>query len=113
MNSSPSLFLWEEEARKGRKQEEEGRDERKGRGGHWKEQHGRERKEGRRMLWTGEVRYCNTCEGVEQYFDVERGEWMAPYVDGAVYCDCELPLVPFQLPMKTFFNIGVDVLSEA
>lgn len=31
---------------------------------------------------------CPECEGVSLYWNKQKKTWTAPYVDGAVYCDC-------------------------
>jgi|2_EtaG_2_1085320.scaffolds.fasta_scaffold30707_3 hypothetical protein len=35
-----------------------------------------------------EVTHCRTCNGINLHWDMHSGEWAAPYVDGALYCDC-------------------------
>ena len=37
---------------------------------------------------TGTTLICSECSGVLAHFDVARREWVAPYVEGATYCDC-------------------------
>jgi len=35
-----------------------------------------------------EPTHCPTCNGIELIWDELRNRWIAPYVDGGVYCDC-------------------------
>jgi len=31
---------------------------------------------------------CPECDGVSLYWSEQKKTWTAPYVDGAIYCDC-------------------------
>ena len=36
--------------------------------------------------------FCTTCVGITAEYDKTDGQWKAPYVEGAMYCDCASPL---------------------
>ena len=94
----PFSFAWKEDreegsrGREGRKQEEEGRG-----------RHGRNNKEGSTKTKEvamieasyegtkepiGTTLMCSYCKGVLAHFDKARSSWVAPYIEGATYCDC-------------------------
>lgn len=37
------------------------------------------------------IDYCKNCLGVLPTWNEVYG-WLAPYVEGAIYCDCEVPV---------------------
>ena len=54
-----------------------------------------QRREGRKGRTGGPhpACYCPLCDGVKATFDIASDSWIAPYIDGGVYCDCT-PLSP-------------------
>ena len=32
--------------------------------------------------------YCLDCDGINLIWDKEHEQWTAPYIDGALYCEC-------------------------
>ena len=32
--------------------------------------------------------FCYQCSGVKLVWDWKIKKWIAPYIDGAIYCDC-------------------------